>query len=213
MNSDGARVGCNNRPFVSAFSTAEPLFWRSNPPPLFFSLPCGKAGRLVGPGAAGVALSWYFYPSARGSGRIAHAVDGMVLCRLLTEAAVRIVGSSLFRCELCRLVDVVIVIDIVVLICSSQSVGNGVDTPSSHRSPLRDPALSYVSLGGGSGPILPHHETGLSGVGSHGWGLGTPGRCVWLSKVWVGVPLVCLDEIAVVVRRSRRAVVRGGRWW
>ena len=92
-----------------------------NSTPHSFSLPCGRAGRPVGPGAAGVALSWYFYPSAHGS---AHAVDGMALCRLLAQTvAVSLVSSLLPRCELCRLVVVVIVINIVVLICSWYRMG------------------------------------------------------------------------------------------
>ena len=95
--------------FVSAFSAAEQLFWRSNPPLLsLFPPPAGGAGRPVEPGATGIVLSWYFYPSAHGSGRSAHAVDGMVLCHLLVlTAAVSLVSSSFSR-ELCRLVVVVV---------------------------------------------------------------------------------------------------------
>ena len=123
---------------------------------LSFSVSCGRAGRPVGPEAAGVALLWYFYPSAHGSGCSAHAVDGAVLRRLLVQIAVSLTGSSLSRCELCQLVVAVVVVDIVVLICSSQNAGHGnevstgrpisigVDTPSFCRSPLRDSALSYT---------------------------------------------------------------------
>ena len=159
---------------------------------LSFCLPCRRTGRPAGPGAA---LSWYFCLPAHGSGRSAHAVDGMVLCRLLVETvAVSLVGPSLSRCELCQLVVIVVVVDIVVLVCSSQISGNGVsmerpyrfgvDIPSFCRSPLRDLASSYTPLGGGNGPTLPHREARVSGVGSP-WlkprsSLGTPARCVWL---------------------------------
>ena len=63
---------------------------------LSFPHPCGRAGQPVGPGASGVALSWYFYPSAHGSGRFAHAADDMVLCHLLAQTvAASLVGLSL----------------------------------------------------------------------------------------------------------------------
>ena len=96
-------------------------FLGSKPNPPLFPLPHGRAARPVMPWAAGIVFSWSFYPSAHGSRRSDHAVNGRVVrCRLLAQTvAVSLVGH---RCELCRLV---VAVDVVVLSAHHRALGLG----------------------------------------------------------------------------------------
>ena len=91
-------------------------FWGSNPPPPFFPpLREGWSG-------LGLPVSLFHGVSIRSPTDLV-ALPGMVLVvdRLLAQTfAVSLVGSPLSRCELCRLVVVIVVADIVVLVCSLQ---------------------------------------------------------------------------------------------
>ena len=153
----------------SALSDAEPHLWGSNRLPLV--LPPSWEGWLTGR-AMGLDVTFVMACLS-----VRPRTSLLFFGLLAQTVAVSFVGSSLPHCELCRLVVVVVVVDIAIVVhllfteCWERSLSEETRKflgPTPPRfvvtTPLREPASSYPGRRNGS--TLPHRETKVSGAGS-----------------------------------------------